>query len=156
MDAIARRAARAARRPRVVTIEWLDPIMLGGTWMPELIELAGRRLPWAPTAGRPAPTLTSAALTALEPDVVLVKPCGFDITRTLQERELVDRALVRAVKPETVVVVLDGNAFFNRPGPRLVESLEILAAVIHPNLFRGFRRQARARAARPALTCRRS
>jgi iron complex transport system substrate-binding protein len=132
---IERRARRAAARPRVVTIEWLEPIMLGGTWMPELIELAGGMTVGA-SAGAPAPTVTPAELATLAPDVVLVKPCGFSVERTLQERPLVD-AIARAV-PRARVLVSDGNAFFNRPGPRLLESLEILAACVHPEVFADF------------------
>ena len=129
------RARQGATRPRVVTVEWLAPIMLGGTWMPELIELAGGVAVGA-RAGEPAPTVTPAELAALAPDVVLVKPCGFSIDRTLEERALVD-AIGRAV-PQARVLVSDGNAFFNRPGPRLVESLEILAACVHPRVFADF------------------
>ena len=129
--AIAERAARATTRPRVVSIEWLDPIMLGGTWMPELIELAGGTAVGV-RAGDLAPTVTSAELRALAPDVVVVKPCGFTAARTLEERPLVERLVEGLVARATIS---DGNAFFNRPGPRLVESLEILAACIHPEIF---------------------
>ncbi|AKV04200.1 substrate-binding protein of ABC transporter [Labilithrix luteola] len=131
---IAARAAAASTRPRVVSIEWLEPIMLGGTWMPELIALTGA-IAIGADPGALAPTVTSAALTKLDPDVVIVKPCGFDIARTLEERELVERAITSAVRPSARIYVSDGNAFFNRPGPRLVESLEIMAACVHPTLF---------------------
>ena len=100
--------------------------------MPELIELAGG-VPVGATAGAPAPTVTLDALQALRPDVVLVKPCGFDLPRALAEPELL-RAIAQAL-PAARVLVTDGNAYFNRPGPRLVESLEILAAAVHPDLF---------------------
>ena len=133
--AIATRAAgaAAAKRPRVVSIEWLEPIMLGGTWMPELIELAGGAAAGV-AAGQLAPTVTSAELAQLRPEVVLVKPCGFGIERTLAERALIESAIAAAV-PSARVYVTDGNAFFNRPGPRLVESLEIMAACVHPDVF---------------------
>lgn len=136
MAGIAARAAEATHRPRVVSIEWLDPVMLGGTWMPELIDAAGGTAVGA-GPGEPAPTLTLEALAELKPDVVLVKPCGFSVPRTRQEWSLVER-IARAV-PDARVFVSDGNAFFNRPGPRLVESAEILAACIHPALFEDFR-----------------
>jgi iron complex transport system substrate-binding protein len=136
VEAIAARAARVASRPRVVTIEWLDPVMLGGTWMPELIELAGG-LAVGASAGAAAPTVSMPQLAALAPDVVLVKPCGFAIERTMQEAPLVD-AIVGITGRGARVLVTDGNAFFNRPGPRLVESLEILAACLHPHLFADF------------------
>ncbi|MCW5867437.1 MAG: ABC transporter substrate-binding protein [Candidatus Eremiobacteraeota bacterium] len=137
VDAIQARASRVAARPRVVTLEWLNPIMLGGTWMPELIELAGG-LPVGAQAGQPAPTLQAEDLKQLDPDVVLVKPCGFSLARTLQEQELIDRFVRPALRPHARLYITDGNAYFNRPGPRLVESLEIMAACLHPLGFADF------------------
>lgn len=131
---LARRAAQAASRPRVVSLEWIDPLMLGGTWMPELIELAGGQ-PVGAEAGAPAPTITAADLAALAPDVVVVKPCGFTLPRALEERHLIERDVVTACAGRARVYVTDGNAYFNRPGPRLVESLEIMAACVHPDHF---------------------
>jgi iron complex transport system substrate-binding protein len=128
IDAI---AARASRRARVLTIEWLAPVMIGGLWMPELIELAGGQA-LVTNRGEHAPTLSYEQLARLEPDVVLIKPCGFGLERTLSERETIRSAL----PPWPArTYVSDGNAFFNRPGPRLVESLEILAACIDPERF---------------------
>jgi iron complex transport system substrate-binding protein len=131
---IAGRAAQTSVRPRVVSLEWIDPLMLGGTWMPELIELAGGVAVGA-TAGQPAPTVEPRALAELCPDVVVVKPCGFSLERTLAERNVIERSVVEVVGAAARVYVTDGNAFFNRPGPRLVESLEIMAACIHPEPF---------------------
>ena len=134
---IAARAASLAERPRVLTVEWLAPVMVGGLWMPELVELAGG-VPLVTTAGEHAPTLTRDALEALSPDVVLVKPCGFPLAQTLAELPVLRESCPwqrwsseRAVR----VYVADGNAYFNRPGPRIVESLEILAACVHPLAF---------------------
>ena len=132
--AIARRAAQVPSRPRVVSLEWIDPLMIGGTWMPELIELAGGQAAGA-TAGAPAPTITPADLAALAPDVVVVKPCGFSLPRALDERHLIERCVIAACPGRPRVYVTDGNAYFNRPGPRLVESLEIMAACVHPEWF---------------------
>lgn len=129
--AIAERAARAVSRPRVVSVEWIDPLMIGGTWMPELVELAGGIAAGA-TAGEPAPTVELAALAQLRPEVVVIKPCGFSVARTLVERELIERCIAPL---DARVYVTDGNQFFNRPGPRLIESLEIMAACVHPELF---------------------
>jgi len=134
---IALRAEHARSRPRVVSVEWLDPLMLGGTWMPELIELAGGVAVGA-RAGEAAPTVSPAELGALAPDVVLIKPCGFTIERTMRERDIIERNIAPAVGPSARIYVSDGNAFFNRPGPRLVESLEILGACVHPELFSDF------------------
>ena len=143
IDAVRARAeAASARRgrPRVVTIEWIEPVMLGGTWMPELVALAGGE-PLVTSAGDRAPTLSRDELARLDPDVVLVKPCGFALDRTLAELDVLPRVLPwdswRAAR-ETKVFVADGNAYFNRPGPRLVESLEILAACVHPEAFPDF------------------
>jgi iron complex transport system substrate-binding protein len=140
---IARRAEAALGgkpRPRVLTVEWIAPVMLGGMWMPDLVELAsGEAL--VTKSGEHAPTLRLEELERLEPDVVLVKPCGFDLPRTFSELEALRAALPwtswRAVK-EGRVFAADGNAYFNRPGPRIVESLEILAACLHPGAFPDF------------------
>ena len=134
IDAIAARAAAAPQRPRVASIEWIEPLMLGGTWMPELIELAGGTAVGA-AAGQLAPTIEPDELARLAPDVVVIKPCGFTMERALGEREAIERSIARPAGPRARIAVTDGSAFFNRPGPRLVESLEILAACIHPGLF---------------------
>ena len=130
--AIARRAAAAERRPRVVTIEWIAPVMIGGMWMPELVALAGGS-PLVTVAGQHAPTLDPARLAMLDPDVVVVKPCGFTLRRTLEEIDVLRDALPRTWRAR--MYAADGNAYFNRPGPRIVESLEILAACVHPEEF---------------------
>ncbi len=123
-------------RPGVLTIEWLDPVMIGGLWMPELVELAGGS-PLVTETGQHAPTLDREALESLDPEVVLIKPCGYSLDQTQRELPLLRAALPphwRAVT-EGHVFLTDGNAYFNRPGPRLVESLEILAACVHPDAF---------------------
>jgi len=132
---IARRATKARARPRVVTIEWIAPVMIGGMWMPELIALAGGEA-LVTRPGQHAPTLDQDALAALDPEVVLVKPCGFPLHRTVEELDVLREALPRGWRAR--VYLADGNAFFNRPGPRIVESLEILAACAHPDLFEDF------------------
>jgi iron complex transport system substrate-binding protein len=131
-----------ARRPRVLSIEWIDPVMIAGTWMPELIEVAGGR-PLVTKAGEAARTLGVEELRALKPrpDVVLIKPCGFRLERSLMERERMCELFGTLPWPALKsgdVFLADGNAFFNRPGPRLVDSAEILAAVIHPFDFKDF------------------
>ena len=137
---IARRSSATTVRPRVVSIEWLDPVMLGGMWMPELVEQAGG-VPLATRPGDHAPTVSKETLASLTPDVVLIKPCGFPLARSVEELSLLRTSLPweswRAVQ-EGRVYVADGNAYFNRPGPRIVESLEILAACLHPEAFGDF------------------
>ncbi|MGQ0553415.1 MAG: ABC transporter substrate-binding protein [Planctomycetota bacterium] len=130
---------RGVTRPAVLTIEWIDPVMVGGTWMPELVEAAGGR-PLVTQPGAHAPTLTREQLQALDPapEVVVVKPCGFPLERTLRESETLARLLAQMPWPavrEGRVWLADGNAFFNRPGPRIVDSLEIMAACVHPEAF---------------------
>jgi len=134
--------ATPPNRPHVLTIEWIDPVMIGGMWMPELVTLAGGE-PLVTRPGEHAPTLDASALAALDPapDVVLVKPCGFPLHRTLSEGaellSLLGSMPWPAIK-QGAVWVADGNAYFNRPGPRIVDSLEILAACVHPSVFVDF------------------
>ncbi len=133
LESLARRPRDASQAPRVLTIEWLDPVMAGGTWMPELVELAGG-VALAGRAGELAPTLHAADLARLEPDVVVFKPCGYTLERSLEERATIAHILDQLggrARERGAVFVADGNAFFNRPGPRLVESLEILLACLH-------------------------
>lgn len=120
--------ARTARiRPRVAALEWLDPPIAGGNWLPELIERAGG-IPLFGKAGEHSPRVTWEELEAAEPDVVVVVPCGFGIPQAVAELERTPR--LRRFR----TAVLDGNQYFNRPGPRIVESLEILLGVLHPEL----------------------
>jgi iron complex transport system substrate-binding protein len=139
LDRVERRAAAAGSRPTVVSIEWLDPVMLGGTWMPELIVAAGGE-PLGVAAGERAPTLDLAALRRLEPEVVVIKPCGYPVERTLAELDLLPRVLPWTAWPAVRagrVYVADGNAYFNRSGPRIVDSAELLAGCLHPARFTG-------------------
>jgi iron complex transport system substrate-binding protein len=132
--AVGARTAALGERPSVLTVEWLEPVMLGGLWMSELVALAGGEA-LASAPGEPARTPTRAELEALDPDVVLIKPCGFPLARTAEELGLLRANLPweawRAVRSGRAFAA-DGSAYFNRPGPRLVESLEILAACLHP------------------------
>jgi iron complex transport system substrate-binding protein len=137
MDAIATRAKTVTSRPKLATIEWLDPLMAAGNWMPELIEIAGGTNVFG-RAGEHSPWIKFDDLAAKDPDAILVAPCGFAIARTMQETSLLARTTgwndLRAVR-ERRVFVADGNQYFNRPGPRILESLEILAELLHPELF---------------------
>jgi iron complex transport system substrate-binding protein len=138
IDQVRTVAGGSPSRPRVVTVEWIEPVMLGGLWMPELIELAGDQ-PLGVAAGEPAPTVGPEVLARLAPEVVVVKPCGFTVERTLAELPVLTRALPWAAWTgpgrAARVYVADGNAYFNRSGPRIVESLELLAALLHPGRF---------------------
>jgi iron complex transport system substrate-binding protein len=137
MASIAEQSIAARTRPRGAMIEWIDPLMAGGNWMPELVEMAGGENMFG-TPGQPSPWLDWDQLVVADPDVVLVHPCGFDIARTLQEMPLLEHRPgwreLKAVQRDRIFVA-DGNQYFNRPGPRIVVSLEILAEIVHPELF---------------------
>ncbi|QLL30009.1 cobalamin-binding protein [Thermosynechococcus sichuanensis E542] len=124
-------------RPRrsVVTIEWIDPLMSSGNWVPELIALAGGENMLG-TAGKHSPYIDWPTLLAINPEVIIVMPCGFDLERTRQELQQAVQTYpqwqqLRALQTNQLYIV-DGNAYFNRPGPRLVDSLEILVEILHP------------------------
>jgi iron complex transport system substrate-binding protein len=126
------------RRPTVACLEWLDPLMGAGNWIPELVDIAGGVNLFG-QAGLHSPWLEWEALRQGDPDIIVLMPCGFDLARTRREAKVLTENPVwktlRAVKTKKVYLT-DGNQFFNRPGPRLVDSLEILAAIIQPGLFR--------------------
>ncbi len=137
MQDISSRALAASVRPRVAAIEWIEPLMAAGNWVPELIEMArGENLFGVP--GQHSPWMDWEKLVNADPDIIVALPCGFDLARTraemcpLQERPEWNR--LKAVESGQVFVC-DGNQFMNRPGPRLVESLQIFAEVFHPGLF---------------------
>ena len=137
MATIAKQSAAARTHPRAAMIEWIDPLMAGGNWMPELVSIAGgENLFGAPS--QPSPWLDWNQLVAADPDIILVHPCGFDIERTLEEMPVLETRSgwreLKAVQRDRVFVA-DGNQYFNRPGPRIVESLEILAEIFHPESF---------------------
>ena len=137
IDDIVQRTHWLESNPTVAYVEWIDPLMAGGNWMPELVEMAGGVNLFG-EAGKHSPWMTWEELAAKDPEIIFVSPCGFDIARTLQEMQLLgskpEWKNLKAVRTGRVFVA-DGNQYFNRPGPRLVESLEILAEVIHPNVF---------------------
>src|SRR6516162_7583665 len=137
MEAIANRTRGLSRRPTVACIEWIDPLMAAGNWMPELIAMAGGVNLFG-VAGAHSPWMTWPQLCAADPDILLFLPCGFDIARTRRDLPVVlnkpEWPRLRAVRTNRIYVA-DGNQYFNRPGPRLVESLEILAELLHPETF---------------------
>lgn len=137
MDDIVQRTHWIPNNPSFAYIEWIDPLMAGGNWMPELVEMAGGVNLFG-EAGKHSPWMTWDDLVMKDPEIIFVAPCGFDIKRTLEEMNLLTgRAEWKTLKAVANgrVFVADGNQYFNRPGPRLVESLEILAEVIYPNVF---------------------
>ncbi|GJQ27276.1 MAG: cobalamin-binding protein [Phycisphaerae bacterium] len=132
---VATRASRIAKRPRVVLLEWIDPPFSSGHWSPELVELAGGR-EMLGRAGERSRGVDWEEIVRADPEVLVVACCGFDIERTKRDLPILrghagyeGLSCVRAGR----IHVVDGNAYFSRPGPRLVESLELLAELIHPS-----------------------
>ena len=139
IDAVGERAAQATSKPKVLHLEWVDPLLCGGHWVPEMVELAGGincfgdketgsfRIEWPD-------------IVASQPDVIVFMPCGFEVKRGLEDVPTV-KALegwnsLPAVQDNRVYVV-DASAYTSRSGPRLVTGLEIMAEIIHPELFSG-------------------
>ena len=124
-------------RPTVACLEWIDPLMAAGNWIPELIDLAGGQSLFG-IIGQHSPWLQWDALLAADPAIIIAMPCGFNLARTRQEIVTLTQhphwQQLRAVQTRQVYIT-DGNAYFNRPGPRLVDSLEILAEILHPEQF---------------------
>ena len=123
--------------PTIVAIEWTKPVMIAGNWIPELIELAGGK-PLFGVPGKNSPYLKWEEILKADPDYIIIMPCGFNLERTKQESQaLIENPYwsnLKAVRSNQVFVT-DGNAYFNRPSQRLIDSLEILAEIINPELF---------------------
>jgi iron complex transport system substrate-binding protein len=130
---------RHRSRLRVACIEWIAPLIAAGNWVPELIEIAGGEYGLT-GAGEHSPVMTWDALVAYQPDVLVLMPCGFPIAQTQRELSALmthpQWDALPAVKTHRVFIV-DGNAYLNRPGPRIVESAEILAEMLNPGVCAG-------------------
>jgi len=124
-------------RPTVACIEWLEPLMVSGNWIPELIAVAGGKSVIA-ESGKHSPFVKWDDILEHDPEIIVVMPCGFSIERTMREIDLLLNlpgfAAMQAVKNNRLYIA-DGNQYFNRPGPRIVDSVEIMAEIIHPKLF---------------------
>ena len=131
-ETVRTRQSARMRRPKVVCLEWLDPFYVAGHWTPELVALAGGRAVLG-TVGAPSRKVSWEDLVAAEPDVLLVMPCGFTLERTVEELHSHCPALpwdrLPAVR-DGRVLALDGNAHFSRPGPRLIDGMEILEGLL--------------------------
>ena len=140
IEAVKARAADADTKPSVLHVEWADPLMCGGHWVPEMVELAGGsntfgdkdtgtfKLEWEEVVER-------------QPDIIVMMPCGFDVKRGLEDVPILAGLDgwkdLPAVRNDRVYVV-DASAYTSRSGPRLVTGLEIMAEMIHPELFSGY------------------
>ncbi|HWL07808.1 MAG TPA: ABC transporter substrate-binding protein, partial [Planctomicrobium sp.] len=133
LEAVRESVSQRTVKPRVVCLEWIQPMMSAGNWMPELVEIAGG-VPLLSEAGKHSPYFEWSDLRAVNPDVIAIMPCGFDLPRTISELGVLfdspDWFELRAVRQGRVYLA-DGNQYFNRPGPRVVESAEILAEILH-------------------------
>ena len=127
-------AVRGQRRVRVAALEWLDPVYVAGHWTPQMIEYAGGEDVLG-FAGEPSQTMSWEQVAAGEPEVVVVMPCGYDAPRA-REEALAHGPQLAALGAGRVVAV-DASAYFSRPGPRLIDGLELLAHVLHPTRFAG-------------------
>ncbi len=137
VDIIRHKLKYVESRPTVACIEWLEPLMVSGNWIPELVSITGGTSILA-EAGKHSPFVKWEDIQQQDPEVIVVMPCGFSIERTIREIDLLLNlpgfAAMKAVKNNRFYIA-DGNQYFNRPGPRIVDSVEILAEIIHPKLF---------------------
>jgi iron complex transport system substrate-binding protein len=137
INLVAERSARAADRPKTLCLEWLDPLFLAGHWVPEMVELAGG----ANALGEPGEKsrrVEPKDIVMASPEIAVLMPCGFDLDRTRKEAGAATGTSwwpdLPAARTDRVWLV-DGSSYFNRPGPRLVDGLEILAYILQPDLF---------------------
>lgn len=138
MEWVVHQTEKQKKKPKVVCMEWLQPLMVAGNWIPELVAMAGG-IPGLIQEGEHTKVVAWKEIEAFDPDLLLVFPCGYKIEQTFKNRSDVEDLpgwlQLRAVR-EKKVYVIDGNSYMNRPGPRILESLYILAGLLHPKLFR--------------------
>ncbi|MEX0804491.1 MAG: cobalamin-binding protein [Candidatus Binatia bacterium] len=133
IESIRSRTARSTSRPRVACLEWFDPLYAAGHWVPEMVQIAGGADVLG-SPGKPSAKVDWRNIVASSPDLLILMPCGFDVDRTIQESSVLNRLEgwneLTAVKNGRVLAV-NGNDYFSRPGPRLVDGLEILSHIFH-------------------------
>ena len=135
--AIHEKTKNISSHPRIACIEWTEPMMAAGNWVPEMVSIAGG-LDQLGRAGEHSPWMGWDELLKAKPEVVAFMPCGYDLTRTASEAATVVQSPQWQDLPAAKqgrAYITNGSDFFNRPGPRLVESLEILAEILHPDTF---------------------
>jgi len=133
IEAVHARVQRIAHRPRVVCIEWLSPLYAAGHWVPEMVQLAGGQDVLA-QPGSPSRVVTWNEVLAAAPDVLIVMPCGFSVERTQEELfQLMQQSGQWRLSPdlEQHTFLVDAASYFSRPGPRLIDGVELLAAILH-------------------------
>lgn len=135
IEAVKSRASRASSRPRCVHLEWIDPLFCGGHWNPELVEIAGGVDPLG-RKGKPSVQITWDKLVEAQPEILVLACCGYDVERTLADVRILQahpRWETLPAVQRNQVYAANGSAYFSRPGPRLIDTLEILAEIIHPD-----------------------
>ena len=136
VDEVVLRSKRIASKPKLVFLEWLDPPFSSGHWTPELITLAGG-VELIGRSGQPSRTLSWREVADANPEILLIAACGFNVERTMQDLPVLNKVMMQkefaSLSPDKIFIV-DGSQYFNRPGPRLVDSLEILAHAIDPTV----------------------
>ena len=125
------------KKPKVACVEWIDPLMVAGNWIPELVSISGGDDIFG-NIGKNSHWIKFEEIKKSDPDIIIFMPCGFDINKTNEELKFFFKKnpiwkSLKSFKNESFFVV-DGNQFFNRPGPRLIDSIEILLEIIHPSL----------------------
>lgn len=137
IDIIRHKLKFITEKPLVACVEWLSPLMIAGNWTPEIVEIAGA-IPVLTQAGKHSSYINFEDILKANPDILVLMPCGFSIQRTLQEiNSLIDLPGwndLKAVQNQKVFIV-DGNQYFNRSGPRITDSIEIMAEIINPKQF---------------------
>ena len=136
IEAVRDRTARSTSQPRVVCLEWFDPLYIAGHWVPEMVQIAGGADVLG-TVGEPSAKVEWELVISSSPEVLILMPCGFDVERTVQESSLLKHCHgwegLPAVRDGRIFAV-SGTDYFSRPGPRLVDGLEILSHILHPEL----------------------
>ena len=138
-DAVIKRAVVTTERPRVACLEWLDPLMVGGHWIPEMVELAGAESCFG-QRGQPSFQVQWQQVVEAQPEIVVAMPCGFDVSRGVSEVHLITEREGWDSLPAAGanrLFVVDAGAYFSRAGPRVLDGLEIMAEIFHPGLFSG-------------------
>jgi len=137
IDYIRDKTKNLSYRPKICCIEWISPLMVAGNWVPEMIEIAGGKNMMG-EMGKHSQKTTLDKVLEYQPDKIVIAPCGFKIDQTINDMHLLTSnslwSELNAVKNSEVYIV-DGNAYFNRPSQRIIDSFEILASILHPKFF---------------------
>lgn len=157
LHAVLLQVAHAEKHPRVACLEWLDPLFAAGHWVPEMVACAGG-VDVLGASGSPSEQITWEQVQEAKPDVLIIMPCGFSIARTKQEMSRLTKRpgwkKLPAVK-HGAVFLADASSYFNRPGPRLIDGIEMLAACFHPSSGQTIKPDAVERLGKPASSARR-